>query len=366
MNLSIKRKIKRKLLLWYQLNAREFPWRGLKDPYLIWISEVMLQQTQAEAVIPYFQHWINRFPKVQSVACASEDDILKMWEGLGYYSRARNIKKAAVIICNQLEGVIPDTVSELKNLPGVGNYIAGAIASMAYGVNEPALDSNGIRVISRLFDFHGMVSKMGNKRILEEYLRDLISNGSAGDFNQAVMDLGSMICVPVNPSCIKCPIKKECLAFSRNTQAELPVVKKRAPKLHFDVVAAIIKKDNKVLIDKRPADGLLGGMWEFPGGKIESKEDHPEALRRELREELGIQVNLKDSFGAYNHACTHFTVTVYTYFVEIVSGNPKALEAEKIRWAEINALQDFPMGKVDRNISDDLEKRMNNRSFDFV
>ena len=366
MNISTKKKIQGKLIKWYQSNAREFPWRGLQDPYLIWISEVMLQQTQVETVIPYFQRWKDRFPDIQSVVLASEDDVLKAWEGLGYYSRARNIKKTSAIIYHQFGGVIPGTTHELKKLPGVGDYIAGAIASIAFGLNEPALEANGVRVVSRIYDFHGLVNRTGNKNILKDYLRELIPNGNAGGFNQAVMDLGSMVCLPVSPICKKCPIRKECLAFSRSTQRELPVIKGRPIKPHLEVVAAIIEKDDKVLIDKRPADGLLGGMWEFPGGKIEHGEDHPTALKRELKEELGIAVNLENSFGVYKHAYTHFKVTVYPYFVKIMNGDPKALEADKIEWVDINALHNFPMGKVDRNISDDLEKRMNKDTDDFV
>jgi len=346
-------------LAWYKLNARELPWRGLYDPYLIWISEVMLQQTQVETVIPYFQCWISRFPDIQSVVHASEEDVLKLWEGLGYYSRARNIKKSAVIIHSQFNGVIPGTTHELKKLPGIGDYIAGAIASIAFGLNEPALDANGIRVVSRLYDFHGLVNKTRNKNILKEYLRGMIPDGMVGDFNQAVMDLGSMVCRSANPICEQCPLRKECIAFSKSTQMDLPVVKRRPAKPHLEVVAAILRKGDKVLIDKRFADGLLGGMWEFPGGKIEHGEDHSTALKRELEEEMGISVDLKELFGIYEHAYTHFSVTVYTYFVEIVEGDPKALESEKIEWAKIGALLNFPMGKVDRNISDDLEKRTN-------
>jgi len=360
MDISIKKSIQKKLFGWYQSNARKFPWRGLQNPYLIWVSEVMLQQTQVETVIPYFQSWINRFPDIKSVVHASEDDVLKVWEGLGYYSRARNIKKAAEIILRRFDGAIPCKLDELKKLPGIGDYIAGAIASIAFGLNEPALDANGVRVVSRLFDFHGMVSKTANKNILKEFLGDLLPHGGAGDFNQAVMDLGSVICLSINPNCKQCPIQNECLAFSRSTQKELPVVKERSLKPHFNVVAGIIYKDNKVLIDKRPENGLLGGMWEFPGGKIEHGEDHPGALKRELKEELGIAVNLENSFGVYKHAYTHFTVTVYPYLIEIVDGDPKALEVDKIEWVDIDTLRDYPMGKVDRNISDDLKKGMNN------
>lgn len=359
MDISVKKKIQGKLILWYQSNARELPWRILRDPYFIWISEVMLQQTQVETVIPYFWRWKNRFPNIKSVVDASEDDILKVWEGLGYYGRARNIKKTAEILFRQFNCVIPETIRELKKLPGIGDYIAGAIASIAFGLREPALDVNGTRVLSRLFDFQGMVSKTANKNILREYLKELLPDTNVGAFNQAVMDLGAMICLSVNPICAQCPVRNECLALSRNTQLELPVTKEKPTKPHVGVVAAIITQNNRVLIDKRPTNGLLGGMWEYPGGKIEQGENHSDAIQRELKEELGITVKMGEIFGVYKHTYTHFSVTVYTYFVEIVSGQPRALEAEKIEWVDIKALWEFPMGKVDRNISDDLKNRMN-------
>jgi len=319
----------------------------------------MLQQTQVGTVIPYFQRWTNCFPDIQSIVNANDDEVLKVWEGLGYYSRARNIKKTAEILCSQYNSIMPGTINELKTLPGIGDYIAGAIASIAFGLREPALEANGIRVMSRLFNFNGMVSKKASKNILKGYLRELLPNANAGDFNQAVMDLGAIVCQSVNPICKQCPIRKECLAFTKNTQNDLPILKERPIKPHFDVVAAIILKKGLVLIDKRPREGLLGGMWEFPGGKIELGENHPDAVIREIKEEIGIAVKIGELFGIYKHAYSHFSVTVFSYFVEIVSGKPKALEVEKIAWVNISDLQEYPMGKVDRNISDDLKNRMN-------
>lgn len=322
----------------------------------------MLQQTQVETVIPYFHRWIDRFPDIKSVAYAPIDEILKAWEGLGYYSRARNIKKTAEIILSNHVGVIPSRPIDLIKLPGIGDYIAGAIASIGFGLDEPALDANGIRVISRLYDFHGLVNKVANKKILKENLRTLLPNGCAGDFNQAIMDLGSMVCLSANPDCESCPIQRECMAFSRNTQKDLPVGKARTKKPHFNVVAGIFEKNGKVLIGKRPTNGLLGGMWEFPGGKIEEGEDHNTALKRELEEELGVNIKLRDAFGEYKHAYTHFSVTVFTYFVEIVEGKPSAKVAEKIEWVDIRSLNDFPMGKVDRSISNDLQEKLDHAS----
>lgn len=354
MGSSVNKKIQKKLLAWYQSNARKLPWRGLKDPYLIWISEVMLQQTQVDTVIPYFNRWVDRFPDIKSVANTSVDEILKYWEGLGYYSRAHNIKKTAVNILSKHSGVIPSLPIDLMKFPGIGDYIAGAVASIGFGLDEPALDANGVRVLSRVYDFHGQTNKAANKRILKNNLRDLLPSGSAGDFNQAVMDLGSMVCKSTKPKCNHCPIKSECLAFSRNTQQVIPIKAIHSKKPHFNVVAGIIKRNGKVLIGKRPINGILGGMWEFPGGKIEKGEDHNTALRREIAEELDVIVILKDAFGIYKHAYTHFSITVYPYFVEIEGGKLIAKVAEKIKWVEIRDLNGFPMGKVDRSISNNL------------
>jgi len=346
--------IRKKLTAWYRLNARKLPWRETKDPYLIWISEVMLQQTQVETVIPFYIRWKMVFPDITNVADAEEDEILKAWEGLGYYSRARNIKKTAEIIVGRMDGKIPEDAPELKKLPGIGQYISSAIASIAFGKKEPALEANGIRVLSRLFNFHGLVNQQKNKSILREYLRELILSINAGNFNQAVMDLGSNICLSRDPLCEQCPLCLECKAFLLKTQKELPKTKKRERKPHYDVVAGVIQRKDKVLIDKRPANGLLGGLWEFPGGKVENGETNHDALIRELNEELGITIEPKSDLGIYKHAYTHFSVTVYVYYVGILDGKPEALESEKIEWVELDNLKLYPMGKVDRSISDDL------------
>ncbi len=343
---------------WYKDNARSLPWRDVQDPYLIWISEVMLQQTQVRTVIPYFKKWRKTFPEIHSLGKATEEDVLKLWEGLGYYSRARNIKKSADIIIDEYGGTVPQEIKLLKRLPGIGDYIAAAIASIAFGKDVPAIEANGLRVIARLFNFHGEVQVSQSKKILKDHLGEIIRIGDAGSINQAVMDLGSLICLPKKPACEICPVKVYCLAFENQTQLLLPVKKKKRPIPHVVVVAAIIMDGSQVLVTKRPPGKLLGGLWEFPGGKVEKGETHQAALTRELREEIGIEAIIGDQKHEYQHAYTHFSVTVFTYEVVTMSGRIEKREVADYKWMETDKLDEIPMGKVDRMISQNLQKEL--------
>lgn len=316
----------------------------------------MLQQTRVDTVIPYYERWIKKYPSLHILAAASLEEVLKAWEGLGYYSRARNIKKTADKLIADHEEHFPRTVKELIRLPGVGDYIAGAIASIAFHQDEIALDGNGIRVFSRLFEFQNPVNDSASRKMLKAAVQEMLPKGEAGWFNQAVMDLGSQICLARKPLCSQCPIRNNCLALKHGSQWKFPIKLMKKPIPHFDVVAAVIRKENTVLIDKRREGGLLGGLWEYPGGKVEPGEDHQAALVREIREELGVQFTARESFGRYEHAYTHYRITVYAFWGEIYGGEPSALEADEIRWAEIRNLQQYPMGKVDRLISLDLMK----------
>lgn len=347
----IKIEISRLLLQWYKNHARELPWRKTKDPYRIWISEVMLQQTRVDTVIPYYKKWTTTFPDLISLNAASEEDVLRVWEGLGYYRRVENIIKAARILVSDFDGKFPRSIDQLKKIPGIGDYIAGALASIALDMDEVALDGNGMRVLSRLYEYAHPINEGKHKKVLGQFLRDLIPSGSAGQFNQAVMDLGSLICIPRNPLCAQCPLQSECQAYRNNSQGSYPIKKKRGPLPHYDVVAAVIQKNNKVLIDKRKAGGLLGGLWEFPGGKVEEGETHHEALIREIKEELGVDIQITSDFGQYKHAYTHFKITVFVFRCEIVNGKPVPIEADEIQWVDVDDLEKFPMGKVDRLIS---------------
>ena len=348
--------IQKQLLDWYRRNGRDLPWRGARDPYAVWVSEVMLQQTRVESVIPYYERWMRAFPDVTSLARAPQDEVLKQWEGLGYYSRARNLHKAADLIVSDFGGRLPDTAEKLRELPGVGEYIAGAIASIAFGMPEPALDGNGLRVLARLSGYDLPVNTARGKRELGEVLRGLLPAEGAGEFNQAIMDLGAGVCLPRNPRCNDCPLAGVCAAFAQGRQDELPVRRSKKATPHYEVVAAVIVEEGRTLIDKRSPDGLLGGLWEFPGGKVEEGEGLSEALERELMEELGVRAQAGEKLGVYRHAYTHFSVTVHAFFTVIIGGTPRALQAEKVEWVEIERLGDYAMGKVDRSIAGDLEK----------
>ena len=348
--------ISRRLLEWYRLQARQLPWRGQNDPYATWVSEIMLQQTRVDTVIPYFQRWMERFPTLEKLASASEQDVLAAWEGLGYYSRARNLHRAARQVIFEYQGIIPRERPALERLPGIGRYTAGAITSIAFGQDEAALDGNIRRVLARLFNMDEPAYSGAGERRLWEYARQNLPTGRAGDYNQALMDLGATLCTPRAPACLVCPLVEVCQAARLGTQEELPVLKARAPIPHYTVTAAVIRRGDLVLIARRPSKGLLGGLWEFPGGKVEPGEELSAGLAREIREELGTDILVGEAFGIYEHAYTHFRVTLHAFASSLNGQEPQPLAASDLRWVYPQELAQFPMGKIDRQISRRLEK----------
>ncbi len=352
----MKEELSRLLNNWYQQNARVLPWRGHSDPYAIWVSEIMLQQTRVDTVIPYFQRWLHSFPDIPTLAAASEDEVLKAWEGLGYYARARAMHRAARLLVQEDGGQLPADFDALLKLPGIGYYTAAAIASIAFGQDHAVVDGNVKRVLARLLSFTQPVNTPAAESALRRLAAALLPAGMAGDHNQALMELGALVCLPRNPHCTECPLKSICSAFKEGGQAELPVMQEKPPIPHLIVTAGILRRDGKVLIAKRPASGLLGGLWEFPGGKVEDGETHAEGLARELVEELGICVRVKDQLGTYNHAYTHFRVTLHAYHVCTTADQIKPLQHTEARWVNLAELEDYPMGKIDRMIARDLLK----------
>lgn len=346
------------LLKWFEKNKRDLPWRENRTPYRVWVSEIMLQQTRVETVISYYLRWMEAFPDLISLAKSDEQQVLKQWEGLGYYSRARMLYKTAGIILQKWNGVFPNDLKALESLPGIGRYTAGAIASIAFNQAVPALDGNIRRIYSRLFDLTVPLRTKESEAILWQLASSEIEGeNSPGAYHEALMDLGSSVCLPSAPLCSICPLISWCEAFKKNTVSQRPVMKQAKSIPHHTVTAGIIRNpDGNVLIAQRPVHGLLGGLWEFPGGKQEKDETLEECLIRELREELKVQVIIKAPFGVYKHAYTHFRVTLHAFSCEIGDQNPQPVEAQALRWVEIANLSAFPMGKIDRQIARDLQK----------
>jgi len=316
----------------------------------------MLQQTRVETVIPYFLRWMKRFPTVEALAKSTEQEVLQTWEGLGYYSRARNLYKAARVIVDQLDGKLPDTASELGDLPGIGKYTAGAISSIAFGEVQIALDGNLKRVIARTDAIDLPIGSSQADNAISDILTKRIDKYRPGDFNQALMDIGATICLPSKPLCGQCPLRTVCAAFQQDRQNEYPVVAKKPPIPHFTVAAAVIECEGRVLIVQRPADKLLGSLWEFPGGKLEEGETLPECLQREIREELDAEIIVGEEVGVFRHAYTHFRVTLHAYRCKITgSSEPRLIEAQDLRWVDPTELSAYPMGKLDRLISMQLQ-----------
>ena len=340
-----------RLLQWYAMSARRLPWRGSHDPYAVWVSEIMLQQTRVDTVIPYYQRWMELFPSIEALAAADQAHVLHAWEGLGYYSRARNLHLAAQRVAAEFAGYLPQDLRYLQTLPGVGDYTSGAIASIAFGLDETAVDGNIRRVLARVFDVNVPETSPQGKRRFEELARQNLPRGRAGDYNQALMDLGATICTPRTPTCQLCPLAQICKALALGLQEERPVVLPHPQIPHYLVAAAVIRRGDLLLITQRPAKGLLGSMWEFPGGKQEPGETLFQTLQREIVEELGVIIEVGEAFGVYRHAYTHFKITLHAFLCSLMEGEPQPLQVQSLKWVDVEELENFAMGKVDRLIS---------------
>lgn len=334
-----------RLLAWYRQNGRILPWRGHPDPYAVWVSEIMLQQTRVETVIPYFERWLARFPTVAALAQASEQEVLQAWEGLGYYSRARHLHAASRMVMEKFGGQLPADPESLHSLPGVGPYTAGAIASIAFGLDVPALDGNIRRVYARLFDVAEPVTSPAGERLLWQLAAEHLPAGQAGDFNQALMDLGAMICLPKKPLCGLCPLADLCRARQAGTQEQRPVRLPKAVVPHQQRAAGVILVAGRVLLVRRPARGLLGGMWEFPNGAVE--DDPASGVAAALETGYRLRVRAGEPLGVIHHAYTHLRVSVYAFCCELLS----IPDDERLNWAAVQDLPLYPMGKVDRLIA---------------
>ncbi len=348
---EIKNLLSRQLLKWYRHNQRSLPWRKTCDPYRIWVSEIMLQQTQVDTVIPYYHRFLKAFPTVSSLARAPLQDVLKAWENLGYYSRARNIHAASKVIVKKFSGRIPDNPEEIKTLPGIGLYTAGAILSIAYGQALPAVDGNVRRILCRLFAIRKPIDNAHEQKQLQKLAASLIPIRHPGDFNQALMDLGATICKPKNPDCTCCPVANLCQVRIKNLQNVLSIIRK-APAIPRRLAAAAVIRDSKgmLLVVQRPSSGLLASLWKLPGGFIKAGEDTEKSLRHSVKEELGIAIRPGKHLASVNHTYTHFRITLHAYECRLLKGIPKTLGCQNWQWVSLTDLKKLPMSKIDRMI----------------
>ncbi|AFZ50760.1 A/G-specific adenine glycosylase [Dactylococcopsis salina] len=348
----------RSLREWYQRHGRALPWRKTTDPYAIWVSEIMLQQTQVKTVIPYYYRWLERFPDIPTLANSPLQLVLKQWEGLGYYARARNLHRAAQKVVEDYQGVFPDRFSDVLSLPGIGRTTAGGILSAAFNQPISILDGNVKRVLARLVGLKTPPKKAINQ--LWELSDRLLDRDHPREYNQALMDLGATICTPKQPSCLLCPWRDFCYAFQSNLQTQIPMREPSTPLPHKQIGVAVIWNDQgEVLIDRRLEEGLLGGLWEFPGGKIEANETIPDCIKREIKEELGISIEVGDHLITLNHAYTHFRVTLNVYHCRYLAGEPQPIECEEIRWVKPEQLSQFPFPKANTKIIDAILNQFN-------
>lgn len=333
------RRVREPLLRWYDANRRDLPWRRTRDPYAIWISEAMLQQTRVETVIPYWERFLARFPDVERLANAELDDVYAVWTGLGYYSRARNLKRAAAMVVSDFGGELPDTAEELRRLAGIGRYTAGAVASIAFDREEPLVDGNVVRVFARLEDVRDDPSE---KQVVERFwslAAELVRGPRPGDLNQALMELGATLCTPKRPACLACPIARHCKAHAHGVAEQLPRKAKRGAVRAMRAVAVAVDRGGLVLAVRRPETGLMAGLWELPGGPLEAGEEAKERAASLLQEAVGLEVRELEPVGQVEHLFTHRRLVLDVF-------RAKALPGTRVRLSVHTAHRWIPADKL--------------------
>ncbi|HJV45588.1 MAG TPA: A/G-specific adenine glycosylase [Bacillota bacterium] len=336
------------LLYWFELNLRDLPWRRDRDPYKIWVSEVMLQQTRVDTVIPYFERFLDKFPTIKQLAMASEEEVLKQWEGLGYYSRARNLHAGVREVQENYGGQVPNSVKEISSIRGIGPYTAGAVLSIAYGIPEPAVDGNVMRVLSRILLITEDIAKAKTRKQIENMVRDLISRDNPSFFNQALMELGALICVPRSPKCDLCPVLKHCRAYRQDVQEELPIKGKGKPPREVKISAVCLIHEGRFFIRKRPDTGLLAGLWELP-----NQEGDIEFLVAYLHSEYGIQMTNYQFEWKHQHTFSHLQWNMEVYSMDLESC-PTHMIGE---WVQFHELDSFTFPVSFQKIIEKLKSR---------
>jgi A/G-specific adenine glycosylase len=343
------------LIAWYEAEQRRMPWRESRDPYRVWVSEVMLQQTQVATVIGYYERWMQRFPSVEALAVAEVDDVLRAWEGLGYYSRARNLQRAARQLVSNHGGKLPQSVAELSKLPGIGPYSAGAIASIAFGADEPVVDGNIVRVLTRSFGLSGDPKRTPLSRHLWSLARSLIPKGNAREFNQALMELGATCCTPRAPRCAACPVSPACVALANDRVLDFPESAPRPVPTEVRRAAALVRRRGRVLVVRAPEGApRWAGMWQFPDAEIPKDEDAQSGLARSVAAGTGLEIAVGAQIGSLRHQVTRFRIHIDLYACS-ARGRAQAIHYGAVRWCSPHDLATLAMPAAHRRIARSLE-----------
>lgn len=344
------RAIRRALLDWFRRQARDLPWRRTQDPYRVWLSEIMLQQTRVATVVPYYRRFVRAFPSVRALAAAPLQRVLKLWEGLGYYARARSLHAAAQRIVREHGGRLPASARQWSELPGIGRYTAAAVASIAQGEPVAALDGNGRRVLARLAALETTTDGPRATELLWNLAQELLDRNSPGDFNQALMELGATVCRPKGPDCARCPLAAGCRARAAGRQHELPVRPRRPAPKRVEAASAAIFRGRRCLFVRRPPRGLLGGLWELPGGVVPRGRAARRALVRHVRELLGVEVRVVALRATVRHDFTHRRLRLRVYECAMIRGTPRPTRHLQARWLRLERSADLPMARLDQKI----------------
>ena len=341
---------RKKLTQWFELHHRKLPWRETDDPYYIWVSEVMLQQTQVRKVLEYFQNFVGKFPDVRRLAKADLQEVLKAWEGLGYYARARNIHKSAKMIVTDFGGEIPTDYTTFRKLPGVGAYIAAAVQSIAFQASYAVVDGNVKRVLARLFLIDSPINASTASKTLQDKADKLLDRDSPGVFNQGMMELGATVCRPKSPLCVICPVNTFCRAFQNARQEEFPIRLKSKPLPEYRLTIGVVRRENHILITQRKLDGLLGGLWEFPGDDIKAEETPEAACIRQIKEHVNLAVEVTEYLTRIKHAFTHFKIVADVFCCRYQSGEVVLNGPVDHRWITVDEIDQFPFPRAHHQI----------------
>jgi A/G-specific adenine glycosylase len=346
-----RQRVRRQLLGWYARHRRDLPWRRSRDPYAIWVSEIMLQQTQVATVVPYFNRFLAAFPTVTDLAAAGEQEVLRVWEGLGYYRRAHYLHETARRIVADLDGRFPSDAAVLSGLPGLGRYTVNAVLSQAFDQHLPILEANSQRVLCRLFGLRGDPTRSPGRRRLWQLAEALLPQQRVGDFNQAMMELGALVCTPAAPNCNECPLQSICTARRLGIQEQIPLRVARARSVEIREVALVMRRRGKLFLAKRPLGERWGGLWEFPHGELKKHETHAAGANRLARTILGFQIQVEHEFLSIRHTVTHHRITMVCLQARWRAGSFRSAFYESARWIKPLELERFALSTPQRRVA---------------